>query len=327
MMIVRPRRLCRDCDANVREGAEIQLYSFGFNDGQCVDVSHGCEHFLRGCYPDGWPPREWLARQAAESVQMIDGVLTDMVAYCGRHFHVLAVQDWGGSQEHWRGWDDQRTRGQAEQYALDMIEADTAYVAYHCGDPGDWARVYDAVRDKFGERFSDLASGNVNPGWDAIFIEPCGPQCGWSADREPATRPWWTSAESSRRHLRPAGTAPEPDEDYLRQLRETMADPADAAWVMTPHGRKAGYRVWPDRSPAALAAMLDGLGRLASRTGCAIYGFWLTAACDRRAPEDPDPGEPCDLWLANDRLRIYRGTFESACLAMIERETAAGAPR
>lgn len=88
------------------------------------------------------------------------------------HFHVTAVQDWGGSQERMYGFDDHLTRAEADQLAADMAEADAAYLGGPC-DGTDIAR-YEAAREKFGERFGELVSGNVCPGWNAIWVTPCG---------------------------------------------------------------------------------------------------------------------------------------------------------
>ncbi len=46
--IVHPVRACAPCQAALRDGADVQLYHFGFSDGHNVSISHGCEHFIRG---------------------------------------------------------------------------------------------------------------------------------------------------------------------------------------------------------------------------------------------------------------------------------------
>jgi hypothetical protein len=109
------------------------------------------------------PMREWLACNVGE----VDGnVLT-----VADHYHVFAVQDWGGSQQWMRGTDDRLTRVGAEQLAAEMAQADTAAVS---GDPDR----FEAARLKFGdERFSELVSGNVCPGWNAIWLIDCGDLC------------------------------------------------------------------------------------------------------------------------------------------------------
>lgn len=84
------------------------------------------------------------------------------------HYHVFAVQDWGGSQEWIKGWDDQLTIKEARQFLADMIRADNART------PDEVA----ALIAEFGEdRFYDLVSTNVNPGWEAMWITGCQHTC------------------------------------------------------------------------------------------------------------------------------------------------------
>lgn len=108
-----------------------------------------------------------------------------------RHHHVMAVQDWGGSQEFWRSWDDQWTCEQAMAHAAAMADADSAYVS------GDVDR-YMAAREKYGDdRFSDLISGNVCPGWNAIWVISCPDDCLWDLielEDIQGLKPWWTPA-------------------------------------------------------------------------------------------------------------------------------------
>ena len=58
--IVHPARTCAGCAGQ----PGVQLYHFGFDDGHNVSIAHGCEHFIRSCYPDNPPPAEWLAERA-----------------------------------------------------------------------------------------------------------------------------------------------------------------------------------------------------------------------------------------------------------------------
>jgi hypothetical protein len=58
IQIVHPVYNCGDC-----AGPDAQLYHFGYNDGHNVSIAHGCEHFIRSCYPD--VPAEWLLARAA----------------------------------------------------------------------------------------------------------------------------------------------------------------------------------------------------------------------------------------------------------------------
>jgi hypothetical protein len=60
--IVHPLYLCAGCEGT----ADVPLYHFAWNDGQNVSIAHGCEHFIRDCYPDDPPPAEWLAERAVE---------------------------------------------------------------------------------------------------------------------------------------------------------------------------------------------------------------------------------------------------------------------
>lgn len=118
------------------------------------------------------------------------------------HFHVFAVQDWGGSQEFLRGFDERLSYADAVQLVTDMAEADTAYTGHHMAGTTS-AEDYEAVQRKFGDRFDDLISGNVCPGWDGIWIIPCVPDCAfqelfdmpaheWSGD------PHWTPGTNSQ---------------------------------------------------------------------------------------------------------------------------------
>lgn len=94
------------------------------------------------------------------------------------HFHVMAVQDWGGSQEYGRGWDDQLSRADAEQMTADIVECDTAYAGFCGSNAGMAFDSYEAARQKYGdERFSELASTNVAPGWDAVWVVKCEQSC------------------------------------------------------------------------------------------------------------------------------------------------------
>ena len=61
-MIVHPTYACRDC-----EGADVQLYHYGRDNGATIEVAHGCAHYIRDSYPDGPPPDEWLAQRAVRA--------------------------------------------------------------------------------------------------------------------------------------------------------------------------------------------------------------------------------------------------------------------
>lgn len=103
------------------------------------------------------------------------------------HFHVVAVQDWGGSQEYWRGWDDKWTREEAEAHAGDMLIADR--LVNELGE-------HDLARHVFGDRLHKLEPTNAGHlGWDAIWVEPCEPDCNWTVDEEPVTDPFLPSAK------------------------------------------------------------------------------------------------------------------------------------
>lgn len=108
------------------------------------------------------------------------------------HYHVAAVQDAGGSQECWRTWDDRWNREQAEDHAATMADADSAYVS------GSLDR-YEAAVKKYGEdRFSELHSDNVAPGWNAIWIVPCTADCVWDLYGPAEIRelePYWAPQE------------------------------------------------------------------------------------------------------------------------------------
>jgi hypothetical protein len=60
MTIVHMAHTCAGCTG--QPGS--RLYHFGFVDEHNVSIAHGCEHFIRDCYPDNPPPREWLEERA-----------------------------------------------------------------------------------------------------------------------------------------------------------------------------------------------------------------------------------------------------------------------
>ena len=70
-----------------------------------------------------------------------------------------------------------------------MIQADDIYLRTGLAD-------YDAVAASFGgeKRLSSLISGNVAPGWDAIYIIDCGEPCTWTIDQPVEGEPWWIPA-------------------------------------------------------------------------------------------------------------------------------------
>jgi hypothetical protein len=124
------------------------------------------------------------------------------------HYHVLCVQDLGGSQEYWHGWDDKDTREKAEDRAQDAINADQAIgpggTVANADDYEEFERKY---RAKYGDDWDHLCSTNVNPGWEAIFIQPCD-QTGdcdiWSGMKNRYSMiQWWPQGEQPSRQLPP----------------------------------------------------------------------------------------------------------------------------
>lgn len=83
------------------------------------------------------------------------------------HYHVFAVQDLGGSQESWTGWDDQFTAAEANQHLNDIVRADVMSQNGHAAE----------ARAEFSERYSDLVSDNVAPGWDRVIAVCCAEPC------------------------------------------------------------------------------------------------------------------------------------------------------
>lgn len=95
------------------------------------------------------------------------------------------------------------------------------------------------------------------------------------------------------------------------RLRKNMADPDHAVILTSPAGRKIAYRMWPgDDSDERRAAFLDGLARLADQTGMDVYGIWALCGDDLTTSIPPDA--QCQLWLANDRLKLMDGTLSEA---------------
>jgi hypothetical protein len=104
------------------------------------------------------------------------------------HYHVIAIQDWGGSQEYWRGSDEHYTQAQARQFADDAIRADDLW----------WSKLdFDRLEAEFGERWHELISSNVNPGWEAVFIVDCPTECRFdelfSSNWREFGEPYWTA--------------------------------------------------------------------------------------------------------------------------------------
>jgi len=101
------------------------------------------------------------------------------------HFHVFAVQDWGGSSEHWRHWEEPWSYDDAITHGIMMIFADHGLQL-----PPQFNGMAYGISHK---RFRELASTNISPGWNAIWIEkcaePCCVDCWVPAD---LGEPWWT---------------------------------------------------------------------------------------------------------------------------------------
>jgi hypothetical protein len=139
------------------------------------------------------------------------------------HYHVLCIQDVGGSQEYGIGWDRKSTLAEAEEIARDAIEADR-------GNREGWYEgmpTYDELearyRPKYGDDWKDLYSTNVNPGWEAIWIRPCDQDGECDIWCDAASRydghypePWWTPSRGERH---PA-LVPLPWEDAKRAEHE-----------------------------------------------------------------------------------------------------------
>ena len=120
------------------------------------------------------------------------------------HHHVLAVQDWGGSQERFIGIPEALTRDQAGQLVADMAEADR--LVYELGHT-------EAAERLFGERVPDLISGNVCPGWEAMWIVSCATKCRYSEVSEQGPQAWgdpeWSPSADHHRHLTLVATSKE----------------------------------------------------------------------------------------------------------------------
>lgn len=142
-------------------------------------------------------PYHCLACQRSVTVvHYLDEQVTDADEGAAERFHVSAVQDWGGTQEHWKVWDGHFTRAEAETIGIDMLIADSAIRE---GTPEWYCRVERKYSAVYGERWHDLVSGNVAPGWDAVFIDSC-------EDKDQPTAPWWKAGQDI-----PAKDADTPD--------------------------------------------------------------------------------------------------------------------
>lgn len=127
----------------------------------------------------------WITRETASPA--------GVAAQGPEHYHVLCVQDLGGTQECWRGWDEKRTRAEAEELARDAIEADRPN--REGWNETTWEDNERKLQPKYGDDWTDLCSDNVAPGWQAIFIRPCAQtgECDiWRDDADRHTwEPWW----------------------------------------------------------------------------------------------------------------------------------------
>jgi hypothetical protein len=108
------------------------------------------------------------------------------------HYHLFAVQDWGGTQECWHGENDKLSLADARKLADDMGRADTLSMS---GDVEQGER-------EFGERFYELVSNNVAPGWEGIWVVPCDDPCRFEEVFDPfGTDAWgqphWTPSRAS----------------------------------------------------------------------------------------------------------------------------------
>jgi hypothetical protein len=112
----------------------------------------------------------------------------------------VAVQDQGGTQEHWTDWTDHLTRGGAEAIARDMIAADRLIHEDASPEAGEQAEA--TFSGKYGDNWNRLVSHNIAPGWSAIFIVPCLEGCGgavvpgrvWGD----VGAPWWKVGQPIR---------------------------------------------------------------------------------------------------------------------------------
>ncbi|SRR6266542_3632327 len=109
------------------------------------------------------------------------------------------------------------------------------------------------------------------------------------------------------------------DNDYLAELRQNMADPAEAKLVVCGGcGRGFTFRNWPAEDGGVLNAFLDGLAVLAERTGVTVYGTWMLGCPDEEPPEMAVATGPWQLWRANDRTLITEGDPHAVTIAMAD---------
>ncbi|MFI9552633.1 hypothetical protein [Nonomuraea endophytica] len=133
------------------------------------------------------------------------------------HYHVFAVQDWGGRQEFMRGERDRLTHEEAVQLVADMAEADTAYTGHHMAGVVSREQ-YEAIQEKFGDRFSDLISTNMCPGWNGIWVIPCGQECTFEEVFALPPEEW-----PGKPHWKPGTDSAEPPFEH-RELTEEDLD-------------------------------------------------------------------------------------------------------
>jgi hypothetical protein len=113
------------------------------------------------------------------------------------HYHVVAIHDWGGSQQCDHVWDDHWTQDQAKGFADHVIKADSSWDV-------------DLSTPAFSYDYFELKSCNVAPGYNAVWIVACestGRDCRNELfDRSrPRDTPYWeetTLPREAKRHPR-----------------------------------------------------------------------------------------------------------------------------
>jgi hypothetical protein len=122
------------------------------------------------------------------------------------------------------------------------------------------------------------------------------------------------------------------NDDYTAELKADMANPEKALCVQCPTcDWRMLYRCWPARgeTDANLAAFLDGLADLTTRTRIPAYGIWLLDADDEPPTQDQldDGNQRCQLYRAADRTLIADGTFKDAIGAALDHNCGTGRTR
>lgn len=89
-----------------------------------------------------------------------------------QHWHVFAIEDWGGSLERVKGWDEPMTEDKARTLADDIVKADTLRGTPIDCDVLEANPTWKRLRATYGDNLDELTSSPCGP-WQATWLIPC----------------------------------------------------------------------------------------------------------------------------------------------------------